>query len=42
MQKIHCREGNNLPDPDELALEIAENLESALDSFKSIIEQLKK
>ena len=33
---------DNLPDPDELALEIAENLESALDSFRSIIEQMKK
>ncbi|MEP6597320.1 MAG: N-6 DNA methylase, partial [Ginsengibacter sp.] len=33
---------DNLPDPDELAMEIAENLESALDSFKSIITQLKK
>ncbi len=33
---------DNLPDPDELALEIAENLESARDSFRSIIQQLKK
>jgi type I restriction enzyme M protein len=33
---------DNLPDPDELALEIAENLESALDSFREIIVQLKK
>jgi type I restriction enzyme M protein len=33
---------DNLPDPDELAEDIVENLEGALDSFKSIIEQLKK
>jgi hypothetical protein len=33
---------NNLPDPDVLAEEIAENLESALDAFKNIIEQLKQ
>ena len=33
---------DNLPDPDELAEEIVENLESALDSFKAIIVQLKK
>jgi type I restriction enzyme M protein len=33
---------DNLPDPDELALEIVENLEAGLESFKSIIEQLKK
>ena len=32
---------DNLPDPDELALEIVENLESALDGFKAIITQLK-
>jgi type I restriction enzyme M protein len=32
---------DNLPDPDELAEEIVENLESALDGFKSIISQLK-
>ena len=32
---------DNLPDPDELAEEIVENLESALDGFKSIIAQLK-
>jgi type I restriction enzyme M protein len=31
---------DNLPDPDELALEIIENLESGLESFKSIIRQL--
>jgi type I restriction enzyme M protein len=33
---------DNLPDPDELALEIVENLEAALENFRSIIEQLKK
>ena len=33
---------DNLPDPDELALEIVENLEAGLDSFRNIIEQLKK
>ena len=33
---------DNLPDPDVLALEIVENIESALDNFKSIIAQLKK
>ncbi len=30
----------NLPDPDELALEIVENLEAGLNSFKEIIETL--
>ena len=33
---------DNLPDPDMLAEEIVENLESALDGFKAIIAQLKK
>ena len=33
---------DNLPDPDELAEDIVENLESALDSFREIIIQLKK
>jgi type I restriction enzyme M protein len=33
---------DNLPDPDVLAEEIVENLESALDGFKQIIEKLKK
>jgi type I restriction enzyme M protein len=33
---------DNLPDPDVLAEEIAENLESALDGFRTIIAQLKK
>ncbi len=33
---------DNLPDPDELALEIVENLKAGLKSFRSIIEQLKK
>jgi type I restriction enzyme M protein len=33
---------DNLPDPDVLAEEIAENLESALGSFREIIVQLKK
>ena len=32
---------DNLPDPDVLAEEIVENLESALDGFKNIIAQLK-
>jgi type I restriction enzyme M protein len=31
---------DNLPDPDVLAEEIAENLESALGSFKMIIKEL--
>ena len=31
---------DNLPDPDELALEIVENLEAGLDSFKAIIASL--
>jgi type I restriction enzyme M protein len=33
---------DNLPDPDVLAEEIAENLASALGSFREIIAQLKK
>ena len=33
---------DNLPDPDVLALEIAENLESALDQFRSIYEALEE
>ena len=33
---------DNLPDPDEPVEEIVENLESALDEFKTIIAQLKK
>jgi type I restriction enzyme M protein len=33
---------DNLPDPDLLADEIVENLESALDGFKLIVEKLKK
>jgi len=32
---------DNLPDPDELAEDIVDNLESALDSFREIIIQLK-
>ena len=31
---------DNLPDPDVLALEIVENLEAGLDSFKAIIASL--
>ena len=31
---------DNLPDPDELALDIVESLESGLESFKSIIASL--
>lgn len=33
---------DNLPDPDELAEEIVENLEAGLESFRTIIEKLKK
>jgi type I restriction enzyme M protein len=33
---------DNLPNPDELAEEIVENIESALGNFRSIIEQLKR
>ena len=33
---------NNLPDPDELALDIVENLEAGLESFKAIIQSLNK
>lgn len=33
---------DNLPDPDVVAEEIAENLERALGSFRKIIAQLKK
>ncbi len=32
----------NLPDPDVLALEIAENLESALEQFRAIYEDLEE
>ncbi len=32
----------NLPDPDELALEIVENLESGLANFKEIIDKLER
>ena len=32
----------NLPDPDVLALGIAENLESALDQFRAIYEDLEE
>ena len=31
---------DNLPDPDELALEIVENLDAGLESFKAIIVSL--
>ena len=31
---------DNLPDPDVLALEIVENLEAGLDSFRAIIAEL--
>lgn len=31
---------DNLPDPDELALEIVENLEAGLQSFKAVIAAL--
>ncbi len=33
---------DNLPDPDVLALDIVENLEAGLDSFRAIIESLRK
>ncbi len=33
---------DNLPDPDELALEIVENLESALGSFQEVVRVLGK
>ena len=33
---------DNLPDPDELAVEIVENLEAGLESFKAIIAALGK
>jgi len=32
---------DNLPDPDVLALEIVENIEASLDSFRAIIASLK-
>ena len=32
---------DNLPDPDVLALDITENLESAMDSFSELIHALK-
>ena len=32
----------NLPDPDVLAADIADNLESALEQFRSIVEALEK
>lgn len=31
---------DNLPDPDQLAMEIVDNLESALGSFRQIVNQL--
>ena len=33
---------DNLPDPDELAADIIENLQSALESFQELQAQLKK
>ena len=35
-------DSENLPDPEVLAAEIVENLESALEQFKSIYEELGK
>ncbi len=35
-------DSENLPDPDLLARDIAENLESALDQFSSIYQDLEK
>ena len=36
------RRADNLPDPDEIAEEIVENLEAGLESFRSIITALSK
>jgi type I restriction enzyme M protein len=36
------RQSANLPDPDVLALEIAEELEAALEQFAAIAEDLKR
>lgn len=33
---------DNLPDPDELALEIVENLEAGLESFRAVLSSLNK
>ena len=33
---------DNLPDPDELALDIVDNLEAGLNNFRAIIAELKK
>lgn len=33
---------DNLPDPDELAVDIIDNLQSALESFQELQAQLKK
>ena len=33
---------DNLPDPEVLAMEIVENLESALDQFRAIYEDLEE
>ena len=33
---------DNLPEPDELAADIIENLQSALESFQELMSQLKK
>jgi hypothetical protein len=35
-------DAENLPDPDELAREIADNLETALEQFRAIISDLKE
>ncbi|WP_017431208.1 hypothetical protein [Vreelandella jeotgali] len=32
---------DNLPEPDELASDIVENLEAGLNSFRQVVEQLK-
>ena len=42
MDKTSVADLDNLPDLDELAEDIVENLESALDSFRNIILQLKQ
>jgi type I restriction enzyme M protein len=45
LQKLHEETKNdteNLPDPDILARDIAENLESALEQFKGIFEDLEE
>lgn len=42
LQEETKNDTENLPDPDILARDIAENLESALDQFRSIYEDLEE